>query len=133
MGFNKLVISKTSTYILEIDERKNRAYLTLFGFWQVKTDIENYINDIQTGLERMSNNFTLLVDLTQYNGTTPEFQYLHIETQRMAINKGLSRIAEIFASNPIIKIFFETYAKESGANTMSFSNIDHAERWLDLY
>lgn len=134
MAGNKIItIARNDYYILEVNHEKNRAYLKLMGYWKKPSDLSDYIKDIKIGTEKMSDGFTLLVDLTQYNGTSTELHHLHVGAQRIAVKAGLSRAAKIFSSNPLLKLFFDSYSKESGANTMAFKDRSHAERWLDLY
>ena len=77
--------------------------------------------------------FTVLVDMLQYNGTSSELHHLHVEAQRIAVEAGVSRIAEMFSKNPVLKTFSQTYSKKTGAVTMEFNDKTHAERWLNLY
>jgi hypothetical protein len=130
---NGIIIARNNYYILEVNQYKNRAYLTLLGLWQNQSELSDYLNDIKEALKKMSSDFTLLADLSHYNGTAYELHHLHIEALKLAMKAGLSRIAEVFSANPVVKMFSETYSKESGANTMAFKSFEHAERWLDLY
>jgi tRNA U34 5-methylaminomethyl-2-thiouridine-forming methyltransferase MnmC len=131
MAKTKLVYN--DYYEIDIDQQKNRAYLTLQGFWQDRTSIETYLQDIQSALEKLQDSFTLMVDLTHYDGTSSGMHSIHVEAQKLAMLKHLSKIAEIFSENPMVKMFSEMYSKESGINAMAFKNKEHAERWLDLY
>jgi hypothetical protein len=131
MAKTKLVYN--DHYAIDIDQQKNRVYLVLQGFWQHKSSVENFLEDIQTALEKVQDNFTLIVDLTHYDGTSSGMHNIHVEAQKLAKQKHLSKIAEIFSENQMVKMFSEMYSKESGINTMAFKSMDHAERWLDLY
>ncbi len=131
MAKTKLVYNEY--YEINIDQQKNRAYLALQGFWQHESNVENFLEDIQSALEKLQDNFTLIVDLTHYDGTSSGMHNIHVEAQKLALQKHLSKIAEILSENQMVKMFSEMYSKESGVNTMSFKSIEHAERWLDLY
>lgn len=131
--YNNTLIKENNCYTLEANTQRNRAYLTLRGYWGNDSDLIEYISDISAGLQMLSNNFTLLIDLTYYNGTSPEMKNIHVEACKCAQKVGLGRVAGIFPSNPLAKMLFETYSKVTGINPMSFKNIIHAERWLDLY
>lgn len=128
-----IVITKNDYYTITVDQSKNRGYLTLKGYWGSPSDIPNYISDVQASIQKLSKGFTLLVDLTQYNGTSAELYHVHIESLKLAVSAGLSRAAEVFSKNPLLKVLFDTYSKESGANTMAFQDDTQAEKWLDLY
>lgn len=130
---NCITIAKNDLYTISIDKGKNRAYLTLRGKWETFLGLENYISDIKLAIKELKSNFTLLVDLTQYSETSSELYSIHIDVLKLAVNAGLKRCAEVFGNNPLIKVFFEYYAKESGAITMEFTDMLQAEKWLDLY
>jgi len=130
---NCITIAKNDFYTISIDKQKNRGYLILKGKWETSSGLENYISYIKAGVSELKSNFTLLVDLTQYTGTSSELYSIHIDALKLAVNSGLKRVAEVFGHNPLLKVLFECYAKESGANTMEFTDAQQAERWLDLY
>lgn len=120
-------------YIIEVNGRRNRLYLTLMDYWQDQSKVSDFISDIQEAIQEMSTGFTILADLTCYNGTSKELHYLHIEAQKLAVEAGVSRVGEVFPANPVIKVFSDAYSKETGAKTMAFNDKEHAERWLDFY
>lgn len=130
---NCITIAKNDLYAISIDKIKNRAYLTLKGKWEKSLGLESYISDIKLGINELNCDFTLLVDLTQYAGTSSELYSIHIDSLKLAVDSGLKRAAEVFGNNPLLKVLFECYAKESGANTMEFMDAQQAEKWLDLY
>lgn len=130
---NCIAIAKNDLYTISIDKGKNRAYLTLKGKWETFLGLETYISDVKIGIKELKADFTLLVDLTQYLGTSSELYNIHIDALKLAVNAGLKRAAEVFGNNPLLKVIFECYAKESGAITMEFTDMLQAENWLDLY
>ncbi|WP_010243152.1 hypothetical protein [Acetivibrio cellulolyticus] len=130
---NCITIAKNDLYSILVDKTKNRAYLVLKGKWEKNSSLENYLSDIKLGISKLKPDFTLLVDLTQYGGTSSDLYSIHIDSLKLAVNSGLKRAAEVFNNNPLLKLLFECYAKESGANTMEFFDMMQAENWLDLY
>jgi hypothetical protein len=133
MESDSILIASNDHYILVVDLQKNRAYLTLLGYWKSLSDVSGFIDDIRTGVQELSYGFTMLADMTSYDGTSSGLHHLHFEAQKIAVAAGVSRVAEIFNKNPILKSFADMYSKESGAITMPFLEKLHAERWLDLY
>lgn len=126
-----MTIAKNNYYTIEINQLKNRAYLTLMGYWNNPSD---FISDIEFGIRKLSTGFTTLVNLTQYTGTSKELLNLHVDAQKISVEAGLSRVAEVFSRNPLVlKLFADSYAKESGAMTMAFQDTSQSEKWLDLY
>lgn len=130
---NCITIAKNDFYTIILDKEKNRAYLTLKGKWETVSGLGNYISDVKLGIKELKANFTILADLTQYSGTSSELYSIHIDALKLAVNAGLKRAAEVFGNNPLLKLIFECYAKESGAITMEFTDMYQAEKWLDLY
>lgn len=130
---NCVTIAKNDLYTISIDKEKNRGYLTLKGKWETFLGLETYISDVKLAIKELKANFTLLVDLTQYSETSSELYNIHIDALKLAVNAGLKRAAEVFGNNPLLKVIFECYAKESGAITMEFNDMLQAENWLDLY
>jgi hypothetical protein len=129
-----ILIAKNNFYKIEISKLKNRGYLTLTDYWNNPSDFSEFINDIKLSSKKLVSGFTFLVNLTQYTGTSMELINLHIDAQKILVNAGLSRVAEVFAGNPLIlKLFAESYSKESGAIKMTFENIQIADKWLDYY
>ena len=129
----KIKVVYNDHYSIDIDQQKNRAYLALQGFWKDKSAVGNFLDDIRLALEKLQDNFTLIVDLTHYDGISSGMHHIHVEAQKLAGQKHLNKIAEIFSENQMVKMFSEMYSKESGINTMAFKSVEHAERWLDLY
>jgi hypothetical protein len=130
---SKTLVAKNSYYILEVEQSKNRVYMTLMGQWSSLENVKDYIYDVKKCIEEVHSGFTLLVDVTQYIGISPEIYNIHVESLKLAVEAKLSRIAEVFFNNELLKIVFEGYAKESGAIVMTFKNTLQAEKWLDLY
>lgn len=128
-----IVIARNDYYELEIDLQKNRGYILLSGYWDNAFAVKDFLEDIRTGIQKLTAGFTVLIDMIKYNGTASGLHHLHIEAQQIAVDAGVSRIAELFNRNPVLKTFSESYSRETGAITMTFHDKLHAERWLDLY
>ena len=134
MAFNDLItIVKGDNYSIFVNQQKNRVYLTLVGYWQSPSDFTDYLDAINCVLGKVTKDFTILVDMTRYSGSAYELNDIHIRAQKLSIEAGVKRIAEVIPANPLIKMLSEVYSKKSGALPMTFNDIHHAERWLDLY
>lgn len=128
-----IIIAIRDYYEIKINQEKNRAYIKLSDYWKYTSEASEYIEHIISGVQKLTKGFTVLVDMIEYNGTSSDLHHLHVEAQRISVEAGVSRFAEVFNNNPILKTFSDIYSKESGAITMAFHDKTHAERWLDLY
>ncbi len=132
-AMNLITVVKNNYYVLTVDQVKNRAYMTLMGYWKSQSEVSNFIPDIEKAIRKVVPGFTILIDFTQYTGSSSELFNMHVEAQRIVLKAEVSRAAEVILDNPVLKMFSVAYSKESGLSPLSFKNRLHAERWLDLY
>jgi hypothetical protein len=61
----KQVVARNKHYEIGIDPDKNRAYITIIGFWRSPGEVGSYVQDLDQALVQLKPGFTLLTDLTQ--------------------------------------------------------------------
>ena len=127
----KNLIAKTDYYSIEIDKEKNRAYLGVYGFCKKVDDIPNFLNDIRKASDQLSEGFTLLTDVTGMKTHPPEVSDLHVESQKVWLEGGLLKTAELMPPSAVDRFAHERRAKSSGMLFKGFESAKEAEAWLD--
>lgn len=126
-------IAKNDSYELAVHRTKNYLIISLLGIWDKMSQLDNYLDDIKSALQKVSEGFNLIIDLRQYRGSSAEYFHLHIEAQTLAINSGLNKTAVVLKGNPMLKVTVDYIFKQSGINNATyFDNISAAEYWLSL-
>ena len=106
--------------------------LTLKGFWQSLDQVQNYLADIQKGVEALNGkSITMLFDVSNFEIPHPEITILQIQAQKLIVNSRLIYTAEVVPSSVITKKYLDQYSKKSSMNKRSFNNYTEAEKWLD--
>ena len=128
----KQEIAKNDYYEFHVDTDKNRFYSKLKGFWQKASEVSNYIDDLEKGLESLSSGLTLLVDNRDVKPPTEECMKLHVKALEVCNEAGLSRTA-LVELQAIVRIAGGRALRESGVDETSrqFNDIKEAENWLD--
>ena len=125
-------IAKTDFYSIEVDTTKNRMYFTIVGFWKNSTVVPNYLDDIKKALRSLSPGFTILTDVSQMKTPSTEVGSLHELAQRLLIEAGLKKTAEIIPDNKAIeKMVLQRLSTKSGMVKSTFHDKATAEAWLD--
>ncbi len=124
-------ILKNDYYSITVDEKKNRIYLTITGFWKDTNSVTNYISDLTEACRRLTKGFTILTDITQMKPPSPEVGEIHMKAQKVLVDAGLSHTAEILPASAVAKMAVDRYSDESGMKKGSFSSTPEAEVWLD--
>ena len=125
------LIAKTDFYSLEIDMPKNRAYLNFTGFCSKASDMPNFLDDVKKAARGLKRGFTLLTDVTEIKTPPKEMEELHVKSQQIWIESGLSKTAEILPASTIAKLALDRWSKTTGMEKEWFDNKDAAEAWLD--
>lgn len=125
------IIVKNEYYMIGIDERKNRLYLTISGFWESNSVVPNFFIDFRKAVSKLSPDYTILADVTQMKTPPADVATLHTKVQQMAIFKGLKKTAEVVNGNMITKMAINRYSRQSGMNKKIFHDRKKAETWLD--
>lgn len=131
-SFDLIIISKTFSYELTLDQSQNCVFLSLIGLWDKTAQLDYYLEDIKLALEKLSHEFNLIIDLTQYRGSNSDFLSLHIDALKLAVNAGLRKTAVILFDKPMVKVTIDYVFEKSGIKATYFSNRSSAEKWLTL-
>ncbi len=97
----KQVVARNKHYEIGMDPGKNRAYITIIGFWRSPEEVGPYVQDLDRALVQLAPGFTLLTDLTQMKAYPASVQPLHLEAQQLLLTRGLSQTAEVCASSMV--------------------------------
>lgn len=124
-------IAQNDYYIIAVDGGKNRAYLTLIGYWKSRSDVPKYIEDWKKALRELSKGFTVLTDVTKFKAPAQEVVSLHTEAQKVLMTAGLSKVAELVGRDVITKMSIDRFSRESGMYKGTFDNWREADEWLD--
>jgi hypothetical protein len=124
------IISDNKHYRLAISPEKNRAYLTIFGFWRNKEAVPNYLKDWQRTVSSLKRGFTLLTDASQMKTHPRDVQKLHEEAQAIVLKGGVVKVAEILKDD-ITELQLNAVAKATQFPKKNFKTIEEAEKWLD--
>jgi hypothetical protein len=127
----RISISKTDYYSIEIDAGKNRAYLTFIGFCKNEDEMPTFLDDVSKAARQLRNGFTLLTNAVDFKTPSPEVSALHEKSQKIWIEKGLSKTAEILPETATTQIALNRYSKATGMKKKAFSQEKEAEAWLD--
>jgi hypothetical protein len=124
-------IAQNDYYVIAVDPAKNRAYLTLIGFWKSRADVPKYLEDWKKALRELSRGFTVLSDVTRMKAPAADVVQLHTEAQKVLISGGLNKVAELVGRDAITKMAIDRFSKESGMYKGTFDNWREADDWLD--
>ena len=124
-------IAENEYYSLTVDEKRNRIYLTILGFWRGPDVVPNYISDITKAARSVSRDFTILTDVTQMTAPPTSIGEMHMKAQKILVDAGLCKTAELLPTAAISQMALDRYSRESGMNKGSFSSREEAEKWLD--
>ena len=124
-------IAQNDYYVITVDPAKNRAYLTLIGYWKSRADVPRYIDDWKKAIRELSKGFTVLSDVTRMKAPPQDVVQVHTEAQKVLISSGLSKVAELVGSDVITKMAIDRFSRESGMYKGTFDNWREADDWLD--
>ena len=126
-------IAKTDHYSIEIDAGKNRAYLSFAGFCKSTDEMPTFLDDVAKAAQQLKKGFTLLTNATKLKTPSPEVSALHEKSQKIWIENGLLKTAEILPETATTQIALNRYAKTTGMKKKAFSQEKEAEAWLDSH
>ncbi len=124
-------IAQNDNYVIAVDPSKNRAYLTLIGYWKGRAEVPKYIDDWRKAIKELSRGFTVLSDVTRMKAPPQDVVQLHTEAQKVLMAGGLSKVAELVGSDVIAKMAIDRFSRESGMYKGTFDNWREADDWLD--
>ncbi len=73
------IMAETEYYVIAVDPAKNRAYLSLIGYWKSRADVPRYLEDWRQAIGPLSAGFTVLTDVTRMKPPPQDVTQLHIE------------------------------------------------------
>ncbi len=126
-----IAIAETNHYSIIVDKEKNRVYLTIKGIWVDPSDVPNFMDDIRKTTLETQNGFTVFADLTRLKIPSKKMRAIHTEAEKVFIDAGLSKTAEILPKNYVTNAEVEEYAKASMMQRKGFKDKKEAKVWLD--
>ncbi|MFA0961171.1 hypothetical protein AB9P05_05165 [Roseivirga sp. BDSF3-8] len=123
-------VAETPQYKLEVNLLKNRAYLTIIGFWRGRDEVSTYLDDWSKALTSLKPGFTLLTDTRSMKIHPADVRALHERAQQMVTEAGVKAVAEI-QENGAAKLQLESLSQETKMPKNSFDSGELAEEWLD--
>jgi hypothetical protein len=117
-------------YTLAVFPEKNRAYLTIKGFWRNLEVVPDYLNDWMKVTALLKRGFTLLTDASQMKTHPREVQKLHEQAQAIILRGGVLKIAEVL-KDEIAELQLDAVAKTTKFPKKNFRTKEEAEKWLD--
>lgn len=125
-------IAKNDQYAVEIDQLKNRLYLTGKGFWKDVTIARNFTEHLKQGIQKLAPGYSVLADLHEFKTPPPEVGALIIESQKLTAST-LGKSAQVVGQNAAIEMPMSRYTQTSGIKpkNRSFATRAEAEAWLD--
>lgn len=125
-----ITINNNKHYKIEVSPDKNRAYLTIFGFWRNKEVVSDYLKDWTTAMLSLQKGFTLLTDASEMKTHPKDVQTLHEQAQSILLKAGVRKVAEILKDN-IAELQLDAVAKATQFPKKNFRTKEEAEKWLD--
>lgn len=124
-------IAENDFYELRVDSDKNRLYAKATGFWKSPTQVPEYLADLKAALGEIRPGFTVLSDLRMMKPPTTEISHLHREAQRLIVDGGMSRTAEVIGKAILIEMQIKKFTQSSTMTKAEFDTPEEAEAWLD--
>ncbi len=125
-----IMISKNDWYRLRVDTGKNRVHLKIIGRWNDVNDVPHYKEDWKKALGLTLSNFTVFVDASELKVSPSAVKALLVETQRLIINAGVSRTAEL-VHDELTELQLDAIARRTRFPKKNFYIKHEALLWLD--
>ncbi len=124
-------IAKNDFYEINVNSEKNRIYLTIKGFWKDPSQVPEYIDNWSQVVEMVQTGFTIVSDVKEMKPPSTSVVPLHESAQKMLVDAGLDRTAEIVGDAVLLEIQLKRLADSSSMKRAEFENLEAAEAWLD--
>ncbi|MCV9386538.1 hypothetical protein [Reichenbachiella ulvae] len=121
-------VANNDRYELKVDESINRMYITIKGYWRIK---DNYLEDLEEACKLMKPKFKIHVDLTTMTAPPAKVGVVHEEAQKMLMKYGLAQTAEVHNDSALTRLAVNRYSENSGMTKQVFSSHEEAKKWLD--
>jgi hypothetical protein len=125
------IIAENEFYSIKVDERKNRVFLSMSGYWKKASDVPNFVQDIRKALKQVSKGFTILVMIVNMRVPSDEIAELHTKVQAECVQAGLRKTAEVISS-AMLRLSTKRMSHQSGMMMKQFDSQQEAEAWLDI-
>jgi len=124
------LIRENKQYKIAVSVDKNRAYLTIFGFWRNPEAVPDYIADWSKAIGRLKSGFTLLTDAREMKTHPQEVRKLHEQAQALLLKGGVKKVAEL-VKDDVAEMQLDAVAKTTQFPKKNFRDAAMAELWLD--
>ncbi len=123
---------RTDHYEIRYDDRKNRFYFKIIGYWSDPSQVPDYIDHWSRMASKARPGVTVLSDVREMKVPAESVQPLHEQAQAKVLEAGLAKVAEVTGS-AVTKLSLDRISKTSGMKTIkrSFTTVEEAEAWLD--
>lgn len=125
----KTNIADTPQYKLQVLPEKNRAYLTILGFWRNPEQVSDYLNDWKKTIAQLQDGFTLLTDARDMKIHPSSIRSVHEQAQKLVVKAGIKGVAEV--QGGIAEVQLDSVSAETQMPKKNFTSLDEAEQWLD--
>lgn len=124
-------IATTEYYEITVDQDKNRGYLVLRKFWAKPELYKNYLDDWRKAYKLLKRGFTLCVDSRELLALPKEVQPIHEASQNLAVEMGVSIVAEVIPKDQIMDMQIEMISRKTGMPKNKFATVLEADHWLN--
>lgn len=122
-------VASTDFYRIEVDQERNRLFLTFRGSWIKPEQVPHYLEDHSAAVGLLSPGFTALVELREIEAMLLS-DYLE-ESQIDAVKAGIKKAARVYGERALIKTQTDRINKRTGLRSQAFKDPKEAEEWLD--
>ncbi len=125
-----ITIAETPQYRIEVLKEKNRAYLTIIGFWRNPEQVSEYVNDWKKAVAELKPGFTVFTDATEMKIHPVPVREVHEKAQKLLKEHGILKVAEL-QKNKIAEIQLDSVSQDTKFPKKNFEVREEAEQWLD--
>lgn len=127
----KKEIASNKYYKISVDQEKNRVYFEIYGFWKDPSELPDYLADWKRAIGELKPEFTVLSDIRKMKPHSTSVTPLHEAAQRLLVEEGLDRTAEIMGDAVLLEFQTRQYAEKSSMKKREFGTAEEGEAWLD--
>jgi hypothetical protein len=124
------IVRNNQYYKLEVSVEKNRAYLTILGFWKNAGVVPDYLDDWNKATSLLQKGFTVLTDASAMKTHPQDVRALHEQAQAIILKGGVSKVAEVL-ENDVTEMQLNAVARDTKIPKKNFRGVEDAELWLE--
>ena len=124
------IVRNNQYYKLEVSVEKNRAYLTILGFWKNAGVVPDYLDDWNKATSLLQKGFTVLTDASAMKTHPQDVRALHEQAQAIILKGGVSKVAEVL-ENDVTEMQLNAVARDTKIPKKNFRSVEDAELWLE--